>query len=454
MDSKTPVPMQRIDALIRPRWTLRVEPQVLVEEGLALAIDGGRIVAVVPASEAERRFAPAARHERPNHVLMPGLVNAHVHAAMSLFRGLADDLPLGRWLEERIWPAEARWVGPELVADGTRLAIAEMLSGGITCFSDMYYYPDVVGDVAVASGMRAVLGMIALDFPTAWARDAEEYIRKGLEVHDRFKGEPLITTAFAPHAPYSVGDATLARIRQLADELDVPIHTHLHETAAEVANAVAASGRRPFERLQALGLVTPAFIGVHATQLEPAEIEALATAGASVVHCPRSNLKLASGACPVAELLRAGVNVALGTDGAASNNRLDLWAELQMAALLAKHSTGDPTAVPAAAAIAMATINGARALNLADEIGSLVVGKAADVICVDLGGIAHQPVLDPLSQLVYAASRHDVTDVWVAGEHLVANRELVRLDAASIGVAAERWGRRLLDPSRAARAEV
>jgi 5-methylthioadenosine/S-adenosylhomocysteine deaminase len=446
--------MQRIDALIRARWTIRVEPRVAAEEDLALAIDGGRILAVLPAVEAERRFAPAARHDRPTHVLMPGLVNAHAHAAMSLFRGLADDLPLDRWLKEHIWPVEARWMGPELVADGTRLAIAEMLAGGITCFSDMYYYPDVAGDVAAASGMRAVLGMIALEQPTAWARDAEEYIRKGLEVHDRFKGEPSITTTFAPHAPYSVADATLARVRQLADELDVPIHTHLHETAAEVAEAVAATGRRPLARLQALGLVTPAFIGVHATQLTGAEIDALATAGASVVHCPRSNLKLASGACPVAALLRAGVNVALGTDGAASNNRLDLWAELQTAALLGKHTASDATAVPAARALAMATINGARALNLGDQIGSLVAGKAADVICVSLGGVEHRPVLDPVSQLVYSASRHDVSDVWVAGEHLVADGELQRLDTASIGAAADRWGSRLRDGTRTVHGEV
>jgi 5-methylthioadenosine/S-adenosylhomocysteine deaminase len=446
--------MQRIDALIRPRWTVRVEPKGVVEEDFALAIDGGRIVAVLPAAEADRRFSPAARHDRPTHVLMPGLVNAHTHAAMSLFRGLADDLPLERWLKAHVWPAEARWVGPELVGDGTRLAIAEMLMGGITCFSDMYYYPDVTGEVAVASGIRAVLGMIALEFPTAWARDAEDYIRKGLEVHDRFKGEPLITTSFAPHAPYSVSDATLARIRQLADELDVPIHTHLHETAFEISDSVAATGRRPLERLLSLGLVTPAFIGVHATQLTREEIAALATAGASVVHCPRSNLKLASGACPVAELLRAGVNVALGTDGAASNNRLDLWSELQTAALLGKHAAGDATAVPAADALAMATINGARALNLADEIGSLTPGKAADVICVDLSGIEHQPVLDPLSHLVYSASRHDVSDVWVAGEHLVANGELVRLDGASIGAAAERWGRRLIDGGRPTHGEA
>jgi len=435
--------MQKIDALIHPRWTIRVEPRVEVEEQLAIAVDGGRIVAVLPIEEAERRFAPAARHDRPGHVALPGFVNAHVHAAMSVFRGLADDLPLERWLRDRIWPAESRWVGPELVADGTRLAIAEMLAGGITCFSDMYYYPDVAGEVVAETGVRAVLGMIALDFPTAWASDADEYIRKGIEVHDRFKGEPLIGTAFAPHAPYSVADATLARIRQLAGELDVPIHTHLHEPAAEVEAALRATGKRPLARLEALGLVTPALIGVHATQLEPAEIELLATAGASVVHCPRSNLKLASGACPVAALLGAGVTVALGTDGAASNNRLDLWAELQTAALLGKLVAADATAVPAGTALAMATINGARALNLADEIGSLVAGKAADMICVDLGDIALQPVLDPLSQLVYSASRHDVTDVWVAGEHLVASRELVRLDLDSIGAAAKRWGQRL-----------
>jgi 5-methylthioadenosine/S-adenosylhomocysteine deaminase len=441
--------MQRIEALIRPRWTVRVEPRVVAEEGLAVAVDGGRILAILPVDEAERRFAPAALHERPRHVLLPGLVNAHVHAAMSLFRGIADDLPFERWLKQRIWAAESRWVGPELVADGTRLAIAEMLRGGITCFSDMYYYPDVAGEVAAASGMRAVLGMIVLDFPTAWAADAEDYIRKGLEVHDRFRGDPLITTAFAPHAPYTVGDAPLARIRQLADELDVPIHTHLHETAAEVEEAVRRTGMRPLARLDALGLATPALVGVHATQLEPAEIALLATAGASVVHCPRSNLKLASGACPVTALLAAGVNVALGTDGAASNNRLDLWSELQTAALLAKHTTGDATALPAAAAIAMATINGARALNLAAEVGSLVPGKAADVICVDLGGLEHQPVLDPLSQLVYSASRHDVSDVWIAGTHLVADRELVRLDAAEIGAAAERWGQRLREAAPA-----
>jgi 5-methylthioadenosine/S-adenosylhomocysteine deaminase len=435
--------MQTIDALICPRWTVRVEPEVVAEEGLALAVDAGRIVAVLPAAEADQRYAPRARHERPRHVLLPGLVNAHTHAAMALFRGFADDLPFTTWLHERIWPAEARFVGPELVADGTRLAIAEMLRGGITCFSDMYFYPDVAGTVAAESGMRAVLGMLVLDFPTAWAENADEYLRKGLAVHDRFKGEPLITTAFAPHSPYAVGEPTLKHIRRLADELDVPVHIHVHETAAEVEQAVEATGRRPLAQLAEIGLVTPSLIGVHATALAAEEIAQLATAGASIVHCPRSNLKLATGLCPVAKLLDAGVNVALGTDGAASNNRLDLWAELQTAALLGKQIAGSAAAVPAPQALRMATLNGARALGLAAEIGSLAAGKAADVICVDLSGVEHQPSLDPVSQLVYAASRHDVTDVWVAGEHLVADRALLRLDVAAICAAAEQWGRAL-----------
>ncbi|HEY3518830.1 MAG TPA: TRZ/ATZ family hydrolase [Gammaproteobacteria bacterium] len=435
--------MQTIDALICPRWTLRVEPEVIAEEGLALAIDAGRIVDVLPVGDADRLYRARVRHERPKHAVLPGLVNAHTHSPMALFRGFADDLPLEVWLREHIWPAEARWVGPQLVADGTRLAIAEMLAGGITCFSDMYFYSDVTGAVATELGMRAVLGMIVLDVPTGYAKDADEYLRKGLEVHDRFKAEPLVTTAFAPHAPYSVGDATLTHVRRLADELDVPVHIHVHETATEVAEAVAATGRRPLARLAALGLVTPNLIGVHATALSAEEIALLATAGANVVHCPRSNLKLASGLCPVAELLRAGVNVALGTDGAASNNRLDLWAELEMAALLAKQVAGNAAAVPAAQALRMATINGARALGLGGEIGSLVAGKAADVICVDLSGIEHHPLLDPVSQLVYAASRHDVTDVWVAGEQLVADRALLRLDVADVCAGADRWARQL-----------
>ncbi len=436
---------QRIDALILPKWTIAIEPEIRAETGLALAVDGGRILALEPRAEAERRFVPDALHERPDHVLLPGLVNAHCHAGMALLRGLADDLPLERWLRERIWPAESKWVGPEFVADGTRLAIAEMLRGGITCFADMYYFPDAVAETALEAGMRAAIGMIVLEAPTVWAADPAEYVSKGLAVRDRYKGETLISTTFAPHAPYTVADATLAHVRRLADELEVPVHMHVHETAAEISEALAATGRRPLARLESLGLVTPALMAVHATHLLPAEIEALGAARASVVHCPRSNLKLASGTCQVAALLAAGANVALGTDGAASNNRLDLWSELELAALLGKQVAGDASAVTAAEALEMATLGGARALGLEGEIGSLVPGKAADLVCVSLGDLALQPVLDPLSQLVYAASRDAVSDVWVAGEHLVAQGELTRMDTAAIAAAAADWGVRLME---------
>ena len=435
---------ERIDALIHARWTLDVEPDVRVEEGVAVAIDNGRITAILPAAEASERFAPDVYHERPEHVLMPGLINAHCHAGMALFRGFADDLPLEQWLKGRIWPAEARWINQEFVADGTELAIAEMLLGGTTCFSDMYYFPDIVAEVALRTGMRAVVGMIALEFPTPWASSVDEYISKGLEVHDRYAPDPLITTTFAPHAPYSVSDATLKRIRQLADELEVPIHTHIHETAAEIAEALARDDRRPLARLDGLGLVSPALVGVHATQLEPDEIALLGASRASVVHCPRSNLKLASGACPVAALLDAGVNVALGTDGAASNNRLDMFAEMQTAALLAKLVANDATAVPASAALQMATINAARALNLESEIGSISLGKAADLICVRLSDPGQLPVLNPISQLVYSASREHVSDVWINGDHLVSGGDLVRMDVAAIQDLARSWAARLL----------
>ncbi|MEE8237543.1 MAG: TRZ/ATZ family hydrolase [Gammaproteobacteria bacterium] len=436
---------QRIDALICPRWTIAVEPDTDVQTDVAVAIDKGRILALLPRGEATGRFEPDALHERPDHVLLPGLVNAHTHAAMSLMRGYADDMPLSRWLEERIWPTELNLVNADFVADGTRLAVAELLRGGTSCFADMYFFPDKVAEVAVETGIRAAVGMIAIDFPSPWAATPDEYINKGLAVHDAYRTHPLVSTFFAPHAPYSVSDETLRRIRQLADELEVPVQMHVHETAREVEDAVSQSGQRPLQRLEELGLLNPALIAVHATQLLDSEIETLALAGSSVVHCPRSNLKLASGACPVAELLAAGVNTALGTDGAASNNRLDLWAEMEMAALFGKHVAENPEAIPASAALKMATINGARALGLADEIGSLVVGKSADVICVELTEAAVRPVLDPLSQLVYCAGREQVTDVWVAGEHLLTARSLTRMEPATILERADQWGQRILD---------
>jgi 5-methylthioadenosine/S-adenosylhomocysteine deaminase len=434
---------QRIDALICPRWTIPVEPEVAVHEDLCLAVDKGRVLKLLSRIEANQQFQPDIVHERPDHVLIPGLINTHTHAAMTLMRGLGEDLPLESWLNKRIWPTEMRLVCPEFIDDGAQLAIMEMLRGGITCFADMYFYPERTAQVAVNFGIRMVAGMIAIEFPTPWSTDAADCISKGLAVHDTYKAHPLISTMFAPHAPYTVSDNTLTRIRQLADELNVPVQIHLHETAKEVEDALSKNGVRPLQRLKELGLLNPSLMAVHATQLTADEITILAQTGCSVVHCPRSNLKLSSGACPVADLLSAGVNVALGTDGAAANNRLDLLAEMNMAALFGKFVANDPTVLPASMMLELATLSGARALGLDKEIGSLLPGKSADAVCIEFKDPGTHPVIDPLSQLVYAAGRENVTDVWIAGEHLLENRTLTRMDEKSAVQKAGRWAERM-----------
>jgi 5-methylthioadenosine/S-adenosylhomocysteine deaminase len=435
--------MQAIDLLVFPRWLVPVEPAGVVLEEHALAVDGGRIVEVLPAAFARQAFTARETLELPRHALLPGLVNTHTHAAMTLLRGLADDLPLMDWLQHHIWPAEARHVGYTWCADGVRLAAAEMIRGGTTCFNDMYFFPDATADVAVETGLRATVGLIVLDFPSAWAQNADDYIRRGLETHDRVRDQPLLRTVFAPHAPYTVGDAPLKRVRTLANELGIGIHMHVHETAGEVAGAVAAGGKRPWQRLRELDLFAPDFIAVHMTQLNDEEIADAARLGVSVAHCPESNLKLASGFCPVARLHAAGVNVALGTDGAASNNDLDMLGELRTAALLAKGAAGDASAVPAHAALEMATLGGARALNLDEEIGSLVKGKSADFLAIDLARPATQPVYHLLSQLVYAACRDQITDVYVAGRALMRAGRLLTIDETAVFAKAGEWARQI-----------
>jgi 5-methylthioadenosine/S-adenosylhomocysteine deaminase len=438
--------VQPIDTLLTARWVVPVEPAGTVLEHHAVVVHQGRILDLLPATEARQRYRALVERELPEHVLIPGLINAHTHAAMTLFRGLADDLPLMQWLREHIWPAETRWVSDDFVSDGTRLAVAEMLRGGVTCFNDMYFFPEDTARAASALGMRAVVGMILIDVPTVWARDADEYLSKGLEVHDRFRDDPLVRTAFAPHAPYTVSDAALARVGILAEELDVPVHMHVHETAHEVREGVEHHGVRPIARLERLGLLTPRLAAVHMTQLEPEEIARVAEQGVSVVHCPESNLKLASGFCPVERLLDAGVNVALGTDGAASNNDLDMLGELRTAALLGKAVAGSASAVSAETALAMATLHGARALGLDGELGSLVPGKWADLAAVDLSAVETQPVYHPVSQLAYAAGRHQVTDVWVAGRHVLKDRTLTTADERQIVERARAWRERLGGP--------
>ena len=435
--------MHAADCIVIPRWLIPVEPAGQVLEEHAVVVDNGRIVALVPAAEAVSSFAAEKVIERPDHVLIPGLINAHTHAAMTLFRGLADDLPLQEWLEDHVWPAEARWVDSNFVRDGTDLAVFEMIRSGTTCFNDMYYFPDTAAQVAAERNLRACVGMIVIEMKTAWAKNFEEYLTKGIKVHDRYREHPLISTAFAPHSTYAVGDKALQRILMLADQLDVPIHMHLHETAAEVQQSVEQFGQRPIERLAALGVLNPQLAAVHMTQLNREEIMLVAEHGVSVVHCPESNMKLGSGFCPVAELLAAGVNVALGTDGAASNNDLDMLGEMRSAALLAKGVAGNPEAVKAEDALAMATINGAHALGLGESIGSLVVGKWADMVCLNLAAPATQPVHHALSQVVYSASRDQVSDVWVAGRPLLRDGKFSAPDAPAVFKRAAAWRDRL-----------
>ena len=405
--------------LLCPRWVVPVEPAGAVLGDHCVALRDGKIEALLPRAQAEARVPSYEKVALDEHALIPGLVNAHTHAAMSLMRGLADDLPLMRWLEEHIWPAEMKHVSPQYVQDGTLLACAEMLRGGITCFNDMYFFPGAALEAALAAGMRVSVGMIVFDFPSAYGSDPDDYLAKGLALRDRWREHPLVSFCLAPHAPYTVSDATFRKIAKLAGEVDVPLHIHLHETVGEIDRSVAEHGVRPLARLERLGLLGPGLIAVHAVHLQDSEIALLAKHGASVAHCPSSNLKLASGFAPVAKLAAAGVNLSLGTDGAASNNRLDMFEEMRLGALLAKAVAQDAQALPAHAALRAATLGGAAALGLETRIGSISPGKSADLAAVRLSGPELIPCYDPVSHLVYAAGRHNVSDVWVAGRHLL-----------------------------------
>ncbi len=431
--------MQNIDTLIHARWIVPVVPHGAVFDHYAIAVHGGDILELLPSDEARRKYQGGVTHELAHHVLIPGLINAHTHAPMSLMRGMADDLPLMDWLQNHIWPAEAAHVSAGFVYEGVQLAMAEMLRSGTTCFNDMYFFPGESAKAASHAAMRACVNLIVIDFPSAWASDAEDYLRKGLEVQDQYRHDPLISTCFGPHAPYTVSDEPLQKIMMYADELDLQIHMHVHETAYEVEEAARHSGKRPLARLHAMGMLSPRLLGVHMTQLLDAEIDLLAATGTHVVHCPESNLKLASGFCPVGRLMTAGVNVALGTDGAASNNDLDMFGEMRTAALLAKAVSNDASAVSASSALRMATLNGAKALGLDQKIGSLEPGKAADITAVDLYNVDTQPVYHPISHLVYAAGREHVRHVWVNGKQLLKDRVLLTLDETAILANTQRW---------------
>lgn len=431
------------ETIVEARWVVPVEPAREVFRDHSVVVDNGRITALLPTSEARRRYQPQQRIELPAHVLIPGLINLHTHAPMTLMRGLADDLALMDWLNKHIWPAEMRCVSDQFVYDGSLLACAEMLRGGITCFNDMYFFPQATARAASEAGMRAAIGMIVTEFQSPYAADAQDYLSKGLALRDELRGDPLIRFCLAPHAPYTVSDASLRQVSTYASELDVPVHMHVHETIAEIDQSLQLHGVRPIQRLATLGLVGPNLIAVHAIHLEEDEIELLASHGCHIAHCPSSNLKLASGIAPVTKLLKAGINVGLGTDGAASNNRLDILSEMRLAALLAKGISGEPTALAAWQALEMATLSSARALSAEREIGSLAVGKLADMTAVRMDALETSPCYDPHSHLAYASGREQVSHVWVGGKLLLEDRELTTLDMHEIIARGTYWQDRI-----------
>ena len=437
-----PVP-QACDLIIEAGWVVPVVPHGVVLTDHAVAVSGGRIQAILPIAQARMQYVPKDTVTRPEAVLIPGLVNAHTHNPMTLLRGIADDLPLMTWLQQHIWPVEAAVIGPDFVADGTTLAIAEMLRGGTTCANENYFFPDVQAGVYKKYGFRARVGAVIIDFPSAWAASDDEYFDRACQLHDTWRGDALIGTAFAPHAPYTVNDANFERIRMLADQLDLPVHLHLHETAHEVSESLKLHGQRPIARIDRLGLLNDRLIAVHMTQLTEADIHLCAERGVSVVHCAESNLKLASGFCPACALLSAGVNLAIGTDGCASNNDLDMFGETRSAALLAKAVANDAAGFNAFEALHAATLGGAKALGFEDRIGSIEAGKDADLVCVDLSALETQPLHHVVSQLIYATGRQQVSDVWIAGVQKLRQRELVDMDSAAIVANARQWRQKI-----------
>jgi 5-methylthioadenosine/S-adenosylhomocysteine deaminase len=431
--------MEPVDTLICARWVLPVEPDGAVLADHAVALRAGRIVAVLPTAEARARYAPAELFKRPSHALLPGLVNAHTHAAMTLLRGRAENRPQAQWLQEAVAPVERRWVDPEYVRDGTALAIAEMLRGGVTCFADMQLWPEVVARTAAELHIRASVGLVVEQSASRWASDPNEHIEKGMALRDQYRGDALVATHFALERTPALDDATLVRVRRLADELEIPIAVPLHESEWEVSEGLARHGARPIDRLARLGLVGPLLVAVHATQLAASDLDLLAGSGAVVVHCPESNLKLGSGVCPVAELLGRGIRVALGSDGAASNNDLDLLSEMRTAGLLSAGVSARPGALVASDLLRMATLEGARALGLGESTGSLVPGKWADLCCIDLRAARSWPVHDVAAALVYACSSSQVTDTWVAGRRVYADGTLLYIDEQAVLERADAW---------------
>jgi 5-methylthioadenosine/S-adenosylhomocysteine deaminase len=431
--------MEQVDQIIHTKWILTCETDNQILADHALVIQAGKIKAILPTNTATQKYQAKETLHFAEHAVMPGFINSHTHLAMNLFRGLADDLALMDWLNNHIWPAEKKWVDSQFVHEASLLAMGEMIRSGTTCFNDMYFFWNDTARAAEISGMRAHIGIHIIDVPTRWGRTTAEYLEKGLSFYQEYKNHPLIGITMAPHAIYTVPDHTLIELRDIAEKLDLKINMHIQESRDESIASMEKTRLRPLKRLDDMGLVSPRLIAIHMTDITEEDLEILAVKKPNIVHCPESNMKLASGIAPLEKFKIAGVNVALGTDGAASNNDLDMIGEMRTAAFLAKASTYNPTSLKASEALQMATLNGAKALGIDTVTGSLTTGKSADFIAIKLDELETLPVYHPDSQIVYAASRHQVTDVFVAGRALLRNRELITLDEAKLKAIANKW---------------
>ena len=431
--------MINADLIIEARWIATATSIHPILENYAVIVQAGVIIDLLPTLKARQKYTAQSLISLDDHIVIPGLINLHTHAAMSLMRGIADDLPLMQWLEQHIWPAERAVVSEQYVQDATLIACAEMLSSGITCFNDMYFFPEASAVAVTQAGIRACLGLVVMEFPTAYASDAEDYLQKGFVAHDSWRNNPLITSAIAPHSPYTVSDQTFKKVITYADQLGLGIHTHLHETRDEIALSEGKYGLRPIQRLAEFGLLGPNLVAAHCVHLLPNEISLLAEYGCHVAHCPTSNLKLASGIAPIPQLLAHGVNVGLGTDGVASNNKLDIFAEMRLSALLAKGLSQDAAVVPAQQALEMATINAAKAMGLDHKIGSIEIGKLADLAAIKLSDTATMPYYDAIAHLVYSCGREHVTHTWVAGELRYSNGVYATIEPVELKDIINRW---------------
>lgn len=435
--------MQAIDQLIQAKWIITGNSHQRILENHCLLLQQGKIIDIVPFEKAKTQYTAKETHHYSEHAIMPGLINAHTHIGMNFFRGLGSDLALMDWLTQYIFPAEKKWLTHEFVKDASLFAMAEMIRSGTTCFNDMFYFLEATAEAVDIAGLRAFIGMTVIEFPTAWAENTDEYFDKSLAFYEAYKDHPFITPTFAPHAPYTVSDRSFQRIHDLAETYHLKINVHLHETESEIQQSLQQFDKRPIQRLHDLGFLNANVLAVHAAQLNDEDIDILAAKNTQIIHCPESNMKLASGICPIEKLRSRGLNVALGTDSVASNNDLDMFSEMRTATFLSKVSTMDPTSLNADETLALATINGARALGLEQQIGTLESGKAADFIAIRLNDIETLPVYDPIVQIVYASNRQQVSDVWVAGKQLMKNRELLTLNEAELKEKAQYWGNKI-----------